>query len=242
MTVQTALITGASSGIGRSTALALGKLGYRLVLIGRRRELLDAVAAEAKTLGSPEVHCLPIDLGAIDSLAANLATGLAPILATGPIDLLVNNAGMAYTGSLGEMPLADWQNLLNLNLTAVLLCTQAVLPVMRANQRGLVINIASIAAHSAFPDWGAYCMSKAGLVMFSKALAMEERGNGIRVSIVSPGSTRTGIWDTDTVKADFDRSQMLDPDVVAQTIVQVAQMPDNTVIDEVIINPSGGAF
>jgi NADP-dependent 3-hydroxy acid dehydrogenase YdfG len=160
----------------------------------------------------------------------------------GPIDILVNCAGMGYTNLLAETSLADWQQVMDLNLTSVFQCIAGVLPGMRDRRSGTLINVASIAARTAFPQWGAYCTSKAALVAFSKVLAAEERANGIRVVSISPGAVNTPIWDTETVRADFDRQAMLSPDIVAQAILQAAQLPAEAVIEDLTIMPSGGAF
>ncbi len=231
------LITGATSGIGRATAIAFAKAGYDLVLLARSTDKLSQLQSELEPLGVT-IEILTLDLYNLAAIPA----ALAPLVASRPIDVLINNAGMAYTGSLADMPLADWQRLFDLNLGSVLQCIQAVLPGMRAQKQGLIVNIGSIAATTAFPNWGAYCASKAALQMLSKALSTEERGNGIRVSTVSPGAVNTGIWDTETVQADFDRSQMLTPEAIAQGILQVAQMSAVAWVEEITILPSAGTF
>jgi len=129
-----------------------------------------------------------------------------------------------------------------LNVTSVLQCIQGVLPGMRERHQGTIINVASIAAHQTFPNWGAYCVSKFGLLALSKTLALEERPNGIRVTAVCPGSVNTPLWDTETVQADFDRSTMLTPEVVAQSILHAALLPDSAVIEELILMPNAGTF
>ena len=113
---------------------------------------------------------------------------------------------------------------------------------MRDRGSGTIINVASIAANNAFPEWGAYSVSKAGLVALGKALSVEERGNGIRTVTISPGSVNTPIWDTDTVQADLDRSAMLTPEIVAQTILHTALLPPQAVVESVTVMPSGGAL
>ncbi|MBD2464541.1 SDR family oxidoreductase [Oscillatoria sp. FACHB-1407] len=237
LTNRCTLITGASSGIGRETALAFAEAGANLVLIGRSADRLEEVATKARQQGV-EVNTYSLDLAQVEQVRE----AIAQIAARHPIDILVNNAGMGYTGALAEMPLADWQAVLNLNLTSVLLCIQAVLPGMRDRQQGTIINIASIAGYASFPDWGAYSVSKAGLISLSKILAAEERPHGVRVVVISPGSVNTPIWDTDTVQADFDRSKMLTPDVVAQSILHAASLPSHAVIQELTVMPSGGAL
>ncbi|MBD2082792.1 SDR family oxidoreductase [Leptolyngbya sp. FACHB-17] len=232
-----ALITGASSGIGQATALAFAKAGINLVLVSRSQSKLDAVAQEARSLGV-DAKTYALDLANVSAVRPAIEALVSQV----GIDILVNSAGMAYTGGLAEMPLDDWQRVIDLNLTSVFQCIQAVLPGMRSQKRGTIINIASIAAHQAFPDWGAYCVSKFGILALSKTLAAEERSHGIRVVTLSPGSVNTGIWDTETVNADFDRSAMLTPDIVADAILQAATMNDRAVVEEMILMPNAGTF
>lgn len=231
-----ALITGASRGIGRATAIAFAKAGIDLILVSRSEAELRATALEAEQLGV-EVQTAVLDLSQLDQIRPCLEA----VTAEFPVDILVNNAGMAYTGSLLETPLADWQQVLTLNLTSLFHCVQILLPGLR-QQRGMVINVASIAGYQAFPGWGAYNVSKAGLIALSKTLAAEEREHGIRVVTICPGSVNTPLWDTDTVQADFDRSQMLTPETVAQSILYAALLPLGAVIQELTVMPSAGAL
>jgi short-subunit dehydrogenase len=235
---QRALITGASSGIGKETALAFAKAGINLVLVGRDRQKLATVAEMAADLGvSAQVY--PLDLAAIGEVAPSIAK---IVQESGPIDILVNNAGMGYTNPLADTLLKDWQRVIDLNLTSVFQCVQGILPAMRQQGGGTIINISSIAADNFFPDWGAYSVSKAGLVAFSRLLAIEERANGIRVTIITPGAVNTPIWDTDSVKADFDRSAMLTPDIIANAILQAVLLPKQAVVETMTIMPSAGAL
>lgn len=230
-----ALITGASSGIGKATAIAFAKAGIDLALISRSLQGLESVAAEVADTGV-KVNIYPLDLSVVDQVAQ----AIGQIAAELPIDLLVNSAGIAYTGSLANTSLQDWQQVLNLNLTSVFQCIQAVLPGMRDRQRGTIINVASIAARNAFPGWGAYSVSKAGLVSLSKVLAAEERSHGIRVVVITPGAVNTPLWET--IQEDFDRTQMLTPDIVAQSILHTALLPPQAVVDELIVMPSAGTL
>lgn len=180
-----------------------------------------------------------VELAELDTLQARLAEVVQDF---GPFSVQINNAGMGYTGALATMPLAHWQQVMDLNLTSVFQCIQAALPTLRSAGGGTIVNISSIAAKSAFPDWGAYTASKAALVAMSKVLAVEERQHGIRVVMVTPGSVNTPLWDTATVHADFDRSQMLTPEIVAQTILSTVLLPSQAVIEEVVLMPAGGAL
>lgn len=233
-----ALITGASSGIGRATALAFAASGIDVALVSRSKSKLNAVAEEARQFGvTAEVYS--IDLADVEHVQSQIESVVADF---GAVNILVNNAGMGYTGTIEETSLVDWQQVIDLNLTSVFQCVQAILPTLKSQRSGTIINVASIAAHQAFPNWGAYCVSKFGLLALSKTLAAEERANGIRVVTVSPGSTNTSIWDTDTVQADFDRSAMLTPDIVADAILQAALMSDRAVVEELILMPNAGTF
>ena len=235
-----AIVTGASSGIGRATALAFAKSGIELALVSRSAVKLKTVADEVQALGTHvKVSIYPLDLAVTDQVKQKITDIWEHF---GPVDILVNNAGMGYTNSIYDTTLDDWQKILNLNLTSVFQCIQGVLPQMRDRQKGTIINVASIAAFNAFPDWGAYSVSKAALVALSKTLSVEERSNGIRTVTISPGSVNTPIWDTETVQADFNREAMLTPDIVAQSILHTALLPHQAVVEEMIVMPSGGAL
>ncbi len=233
-----AIITGASSGIGKATALAFAQAGIQLALVSRASDKLSAVVDSVTSLGVG-AKSYPLDLAEIALVKEQIAAIAQDF---GPIDILVNNAGIGYTNSLKATSLADWQAVINLNLTSVFQCIQGILPQMRDRTSGIIINVASIAASNAFPDWGAYSVSKAGLVALTKTLAIEERANGIRAVIISPGAVNTSIWDTDTVNADFNREAMLSPEIVAQSILHAALLPPQAVIEEMTVMPSGGAL
>jgi short-subunit dehydrogenase len=233
-----ALITGASSGIGKATALAFAKAGIDVALVSRSQDKLEVVANAALEIGV-KAKAYVLDLAKIEEVKAGISAIAADFA---PIDILVNNAGMGYTNPLVETPLSDWQRVIDLNLTSVFQCILGILPAMRDQQRGTIINVASIAGQQPFPDWGAYSVSKAGLIALSKTLAAEERNHGIRVVSISPGAVNTSLWDTDTVKADLNRSAMLTPEIVAQSILHTALLPEQAVIESVTLMPSAGAL
>ncbi|BAZ07257.1 SDR family oxidoreductase [Calothrix sp. NIES-3974] len=235
---QRALITGASSGIGKATVLAFAKAGVDVALISRSLDKLEPVADAARHVGV-EAKSYTLDLSEVTQIPAKISEVLADF---GEIDILVNNAGIGYTGMLRDTPLKDWQRVIDLNLTSVFQTTLAILPGMRDRGRGTIINVSSIAGKQAFANWGAYCVSKAGLMAFSQTLAQEERPHGIRVTAICPGAVNTEIWDTDTVEANFDRTRMLTPEVVAESILYAALLPPLAVIDELTIMPSAGVL
>jgi len=237
-TKRQALITGASSGIGKATALAFAKAGIDLALVSRSEEKLAAVASAAQQTGV-RAKVYPVDLAEVNQVQEQVGAIAADF---GSIDILVNNAGMGYTNALSETPLSDWLQVMNLNLTSVFQCILGILPMMRDRGRGTIINVASIAAQQPFPNWGAYSVSKAGLIALSKTLAAEERANGIRVTAICPGAVDTELWNSETVNFNFDRSAMLTPEIVAQSILYTILLPEQAVVEELTLMPSAGAL
>ncbi len=232
------LITGASRGIGAATARSFAEAGHQLLLIARPSQELESLAGELRSKGC-RVETAGIDLAdpsAVEPGVRDLcARGLAP-------SVVVNNAGAAWTGQLSEMPLERWQWLFQLNVTSVFQVCQAVLPQLRQAGGGLILNVSSHAAHHAFPDWGAYCASKAALASFSRCLAAEEKQHGIRVSTLTLGSVNTPLWDSETVQSTFDRRAMLSADQVARTLLFLVEQPDQQVVEDLTLMPAVGAF
>jgi len=236
--LPTALITGASRGIGRRTAERLAAKGWNLLLVSRSGEQLEELATQCRAQGV-EVSCQSLDL----TDASSIAAGVADLLQQGQApSVLINNAGAAYTGDLLAMPLERWQWLLQLNLTSVMQVCAAAVPVMRDNGGGLVINISSHAARNAFPQWGAYCVTKAALASFTRCLAEEERSHGIRACTLTLGAVNTPLWDAETVQSDFDRRAMLSVDQAADALVSLVEQPTNQVIEDLTLMPAAGAF
>jgi short-subunit dehydrogenase len=232
-----ALITGASRGIGAAAARLFASQGYQLLLLARSADELEVLAQELRS-STCRVETSCIDLSEADSIAPKLAEllsrGLRP-------SVVINNAGAAYTGSLAEMSLARWQWLMQLNVTSVLQVCQAVLPALRQGG-GQIINVSSHAARHAFPEWGAYCTSKAALASLTRCLAEEERPHGIRVSTLTLGAVNTPLWDTETVHSSFDRHAMLTPERVAETLWSLAQQPSSQLVEDLTLMPAAGVL
>ena len=233
------MITGASRGIGAAAARRFAAAGHDLLLVSRAGPDLENLAADLRSSTGRQVETAAIDLAAPETIAPALAElcgrGLTP-------SLLINNAGAAWTGPLAEMPLDRWQWLLQLNLTSVFSVCQALLPHLRAAGGGLIINVSSHAARQAFPDWGAYCVSKAALASFSRCLAEEERPHGIRVTTLTLGAVNTPLWDSETVHSSFDRRAMLCVDTAAEALLYLAQQPPSQVVEDLTLMPSAGAL
>ena len=208
-----------------------------MLLTARSADQLEQLSAQLSTKGV-SVASAAIDLTQPDGIAA----AMAGLLQQGETpSVLINNAGAAYTGDLLAMPIERWQWLLQLNVTSVMQVCSAVVPAMRENG-GLVINISSHAARNAFPQWGAYCVSKAALASFTRCLAEEERTNGIRACTLTLGAVNTPLWDAETVQSDFDRRAMLSVDQAAETLANLAMQPSNQLIEDLTLMPAAGAF
>ena len=128
------------------------------------------------------------------------------------------------------MPLTKWQEIIQINLTSVFQICSLIVPKMRKNG-GLIINVSSHASYNAFPQWGAYCVSKSALAMFTKCLREEERSNSIRACTITLGSVNTPLWDSKSIKSDFDRTSMLSSTNVSNTILYMAEQPDSQIIE-----------
>ncbi len=208
-----------------------------MLLTARSADQLEQLSAQLSTK-AVSVASAAIDLTQPDAIAA----AMAGLLQQGETpSVLINNAGAAYTGDLLAMPIERWQWLLQLNVTSVMQVCSAVVPAMRENG-GLVINISSHAARNAFPQWGAYCVSKAALASFTRCLAEEERSNGIRACTLTLGAVNTPLWDAETVQSDFDRRAMLSVDQAAETLANLALQPSNQLIEDLTLMPAAGAF
>lgn len=235
--MSSVLITGASRGIGRSAAFAFAEAGWDLLLLSRSQSSLQSLATELASKGQRVIYGA-VDLTKPDEIAPGVSTLLSQGLTP---SVLINNAGAAWTGGLLEMPLESWNWLMQLNLTSVFQMCSAVVPAMRPSG-GLVINISSHAARNAFPNWGAYCTVKAALASFTRCLAEEERGNGIRACTLTLGAVDTSLWDSPTVQSSFDRRAMLPAEQAAVTLLNLAQQPSTQVVEDLTLMPATGAF
>jgi short-subunit dehydrogenase len=188
-TAQTILLTGASSGIGRDTALALARAGHHVIAAARRLPALEALAAEVAS-ESGSITPLRLDLDDADSIAAAVAA-LDRLTAGRGLDALVNNAGFATAGALAELPDRALRAQFETNVFGLMSLTRAVLPAMMARGSGRIVNVSSVSGRIPAPVLGAYHASKYALEALSDALRMELAPFGIRVAIVEPGTIRT---------------------------------------------------
>jgi len=180
---RVAVVTGASQGIGRATALLLAENGARLVLAARNAEKLAAAAEEIKKKGG-EALVVPMDVASEEQIKAGFARALEKF---GRLDILVNNAAIARDQLALRMKRADWDAVIQTNLTGAHLCIQQVLPGMLRQRSGRIINVSSVVAQAGNAGQVNYIAAKAGLIGLTKALAVELASRGITVNAVAPG-------------------------------------------------------
>jgi 3-oxoacyl-[acyl-carrier protein] reductase len=225
---QVAVVTGAGRGIGRAIAVELARLGARVALAARSRsELEDA----ARTIGSA-ASVFPADVRKKEELERLFEQVLAAI---GPVDILVNAAGIGIFGPVVEFRDEDFENLIHTNLRGIFFACRFVLPSMIQRKSGHIINIASIAGKVGSANRAAYCASKFGVVGFTESLAEEVRQYGIRASVICPGSTDTRFSPETPAKA---RERMLRPENVAQAVGMIVTQEPNSFISEIVMRPT----
>ena len=187
---KVALVTGASSGIGRATVELLAQRGARVVAFARRAELLASLAAQF------DGHVLAVAGDAAEPRDVERLFEECD-RRFGACDILVTSAGMIDPAPLAETTLARWQRMFAVNTEAVFLACRRALPTMLSRNSGAIVNVASISGipgPEKFPGWASYCASKGAVISFTEALAVELKGTGVRVNAVSPGSVDTPMW------------------------------------------------
>ena len=239
--MKTALITGATSGIGKSTAILFAKKGYNLILCGRREERLNVLKQTLKT----KVHTLTFDVrdkeavfNAINSIPEEFKN----------IDILLNNAGNAHGMSkIQDGNIDDWDAMMDGNVKGLLYVTKAVLPTMIANNSGFIVNIGSVAAKEVYPNGNVYCASKHAVDALSKSMRIDLAGHNIRVSAIHPGAVETEFSEVrfkgdkekaDTVYQGFDALQAQD---IAEIIEFVTSRPGHVNIEDLVVYPTAQA-
>lgn len=224
-----AVITGASRGIGAAVASELARRGYRLALLARGQKRLEETAQKLE--GAPEIRVFPCDLQ--DS--SQVERTFKDIFDwAGQVDVLVNNAGVGVFAPLVEISDSQWDSVLDTNLRGVFYCARAVIPRMKKQQSGYIINISSLAGKNAFPGGTAYCASKWGLQGLTYCLAEELRQDNIRVSVICPGSVHTE-FSPHTGK---DPERMLQPADVARTVGWLLEQEPQSFVSEISLRPT----
>ena len=234
---RVAWITGGGSGIGLAGAQELAREGWTVVISGRRKDVLDeAVASIAKSGGKVEAMALDV------SSAADAEKVAKEIVAKhGRIDLLVNSAGVNVPKrSWDDITTESWDKLVDINLSGVMYCMRAVLPAMRAQKDGVIINVASWAGRHVSKMTGpAYTTTKHAVLALTHSFNMDEFKNGLRACCLSPGEVATPILKPRPVPPSAeDMAKMLQPEDLGRTIAFVASMPPHACINEILISPT----
>jgi NADP-dependent 3-hydroxy acid dehydrogenase YdfG len=238
-----ALITGASSGIGEATALAMTREGAAVALGARRKDRLDDLVARIDSEGGVAT-AIEADVATEDQ-ARSLVAGAHREL--GGLDCLVNNAGVMLLGLVQGADTGEWRRMIDVNLLGLLYCTHAALPLIRDGGGGDVVNVASVAGRTARMGMAAYNMTKWGVVGFSEALRQEALHLGIRVTCVEPGHVATELQGHNRNPMVVERIEqerqrigtVLEADDVARAVVYVVSQPKHVSINEVMVRPTG---
>jgi NADP-dependent 3-hydroxy acid dehydrogenase YdfG len=237
------LITGASSGFGAAAAAAFAAHGARLLLGARRLDRLQTVSARAKKSGAGQSHFHELDVSKTASVEAFVDWAKGKIKAQ-PLHVLINNAG----GAQGLDPIAtgkdeDWETMLQSNVLGVLRMTRAALPLLPHDAGASIINIGSVAGHTAYAGGAAYCAAKAGELQITRSLRLELFGTGVRVSTVDPGLAETEFsivrfkGDTQKAAETYAGTHPLLAEDIAEILVWIATRPPHVNIDELIVKP-----
>jgi NADP-dependent 3-hydroxy acid dehydrogenase YdfG len=238
-----ALITGASSGIGEATAVAMAREGAAVALGARRKERLDELVARIESEGGVAT-AIEADVSDEDQ-ARSLVAGAHTEL--GGLDCLVNNAGVMLLGLVQGADTDEWRRMIDVNLLGLLYCTHAALPLIRDGGGGDVVNVASVAGRTARMGLAAYNMTKWGVVGFSEALRQEARHLGVRVTCVEPGMVDTELQGHNRNPMVVERieqareqiGKVLEADDVARAVVYVVSQPKHVSVNEVMVRPTG---
>jgi len=243
MRIKIALVTGASSGIGRATALRLAQEGYQLILCGRRKEALDELTKELPA--DCKTHQLCFDVSDKDAVFAAIKSLPKDFTS---IDLLVNNAGNAHgLDAFQEAPLADYDAMIDSNVKGLIYVSKAVLPLMLDRNTGHIINIGSTAAKEVYPNGSVYCASKAAVDSITKGMQLDLNKTDIKVGAIHPGLVQTSFSEV-RFKGDQEKAakvyqgfQALKAEDIADIIAFIVSRPYHVNIADLVVMPTAQA-
>jgi NADP-dependent 3-hydroxy acid dehydrogenase YdfG len=238
---RVALVTGASSGIGEATAVALAEAGAAVAIGARRRDRLDALAGKLRDGGA---RVLQLDLDVTDERACRAAVARTRE-ELGGLDVLVNNAGVMLLGTIVGADTEDWRRMMSTNVLGLMYMTHAAIEGMLAQGSGDIVNISSVAGRTARKGAGVYNASKWAVNAFSESLRQEVTARGVRVSLVEPGAVATELSSHITQQTAREESQRmaqnmrtLRSDDIARAILYVVAQPPHVAINEVLVRPT----
>jgi NADP-dependent 3-hydroxy acid dehydrogenase YdfG len=229
-------ITGASSGIGAACARAFANAGYPTLLIARRRDRLEALGLQGAVIEGVDVR---------DVDAARTAITAAEAI-HGPVDLLVNNAGLMPLGLVQNQAPAEWRSMLDVNVLALLELTQIVLPAMVARRHGTIMNVGSVAGRNIYGNHAVYCGTKFAVHAISEGLRREVAASNVRVSVIAPGLVETELLEQTSdpnIVTDYQAYKAsvggaMTPEAVADLMLHIYQLPQDVCIREIVLAPT----
>ncbi|TLS38419.1 SDR family oxidoreductase [Pseudalkalibacillus caeni] len=229
-----AIITGASRGVGRETAIKLAEEGCHVVLAARTESELNQIADKASSYG---VTALPVvtDVSKEEDVKKLVSETLEQF---GKIDILINNAGIGKYGTIDEISVDDYDAMMNTNMKSTFLCSKFVLPEMKKQEQGHILNVASVAGLRGLPNEAVYCATKHAQRGFAQSLDYEARPYGVKVSCISPGGINTDFAiGSGREKGDPALENFLKPEQVADVIIHTLKQPEDARIIEVTMRP-----
>lgn len=234
------LVTGASSGIGEAIARRLAASGHRVVMGARRTDRLQTLSADLQQQGC-QVAFQALDVTDLQDMQRFVGFAEATF---GPVDVIVNNAGVMPLSPLEALKVAEWNRMIDVNIRGVLHGIAAVLPGMQQRGRGQVINVSSIGGHAVFPAAAVYCATKFAVCAISEGLRQET--SQLRVTVISPGVVTSEL--ADSITHEGSRAAMqefrrvaLQPDDIARAVTYAIDQPDGVDVSEVIVRPTASA-
>ena len=232
LTGKTAIVTGASRGIGKEIALTLGKAGMNIVLAARNKADLEQLTQELTALGAKS---LAVATDISQEAAVNELFNQA-VATFGQVDVAINNAGMGVFKPVEELSVSEWDNMMEVNVRGTFLLTKAAIPHMKERKSGTIINVASDVSKRTFANGSAYCASKYAQHAFAEAVRKEVVQEGIKVSTIYPGLVDTYFGETE--QGTDEKQAWLKPKDIANAVAYILQAPDYVVIDELTLHPT----